>query len=198
MKKLIKEIEDMGSDNVTVFGGKFEGGINLQQIPDEIAPAVSELKKHNIKSYLEIGSAAGGLAALLNHFLDLGEIVIIDDNLHIKAELRADSLKGMGVTEIVGNSHDKDIIQAVKGFKFDLITFDGDHTYNGISQDFKDYTPMLNNKGVVLFHDTVHWSTPGVNRFVSGLKKKKSFKLLGEYISEMHVSPCGVALFQKN
>ena len=49
MKKLIKEIEDMGSDNVTVFGGKFEGGINLQQIPDEIAPAVSELKKHNIK-----------------------------------------------------------------------------------------------------------------------------------------------------
>ena len=197
MKDIIKRIEELGSDNVATFGGKFEGGIHLQQIPDEIAPVIEFLQEKEIENYLEIGSAAGGLVYLLNDFLDLKKILIIDDNMHPKARLRSDILSDIDYDEIIGNSQDEETVEAVN-IRFDLMTIDADHSFQGITKDFETYTPMLKKGGYLIFHDTVHWSTPGVHRFIDVLKKAKNYKLIGEYISETHVSPCGVALFQKN
>jgi len=76
-------IEDFGSDSLKVVGGKFEGGIHLQQIPDEIAPCIFDLleleKKGNpIKNFLEIGSASGGNAFIINYFFEFKKKVLID------------------------------------------------------------------------------------------------------------------------
>ncbi len=67
-------ILDAGSDNLGVFGGIYEGGIHCQQIPDEIAPCILTILEsgESIKSYLEIGVAAGGSTFLFNHFISDG------------------------------------------------------------------------------------------------------------------------------
>lgn len=194
MDKIEKYVNDAGSDSLDVFGGKFEGGIHLQQIPDEIAPCIKELMNHDIKSCLEIGSAGGGLVALLNHFLELGNILIIDDNQHNKAIYRPSVLKDIEHSEIIGDSTTGEVIKQVKG-KFDLIIIDGNHDL--VETDFDNYKGLLSDTGLIMFHDTVHWSTPAVNTFIGKMKRKNGYKLLAEYVSETHISPCGIALFKK-
>ena len=84
-------VRSFGSDSLKVVGGDFEGGIHLQQVPDEISHCISDLLKlqnqktiKGIKSFLEIGSAAGGNAFIFNHWFDIERTVIIDDNKHPK------------------------------------------------------------------------------------------------------------------
>lgn len=199
MKDIIKYVEDMGSDSIAVFGGKKEGGANIQQIPDEIAACLNDLRKYKIKNLLEVGSAAGGNIKLFDHFFDLDNIIIIDDNMHPKAILRSRVLKGIAYKEIIGRSQDPEVIQSVKGLKlkFDLLILDGDHSLEGLTGDFKAYNQYLNSGGFLFLHDTVHWSTPDVGKYVGILKKDKEFSLIGEYVSKEHVAPCGIAVFQK-
>src|SRR3972149_4521353 len=96
----VEEIEqfviDAGSDHVPTFGGKYEGGMQIQQIPDEIAPCIMAILKSGepIKNYLEIGVAAGGMVALINHYFHPGKIVLIDDNAHPKHHIRPYVLDG--------------------------------------------------------------------------------------------------------
>ena len=90
----VSDIEKLGSDNLQVFGGTFEGGIHLQQIPDEIAPCLNDIET-DVKNILEIGSAAGGMAWLFNHVFNPDNIVIIDDNQHHKHILRKVILKDL-------------------------------------------------------------------------------------------------------
>ncbi|MBI9084343.1 MAG: class I SAM-dependent methyltransferase [Desulfobacterales bacterium] len=36
----------------------------------------------------------------------------------------------------------------------DLLFIDGDHSYNGVLQDMKDYVPKLKKRGMLIMHDT--------------------------------------------
>ena len=184
MDKIIKKVEDLGSDSLQVFGGKFEGGINLQQIPDEIAPCIKELMNHKIENYLEIGSASGGLIACLNNFLHFKNIVLIDDDQHPKAALRRTILKDIKHKEIVGNSQYEDIVSQVVNLnlKYDMITIDADHSYGGVKTDFINYTPLLNKGGIILFHD-IHAQTV------------KATKLFLDYVNKTDLQFCTVGEF---
>ena len=196
----IKEIEqfviESGSDSLAVFGGKFEGGIHIQQIPDEIAPCISEiLKSGKIKSYLEIGVAAGGTAFVFNHYFH-PEIVLIDDNKHHKAALRPKVMDKIIRHEIIRKSGDNAAIAAAQDLSpYDLILIDGDHSYQGVNADVKNYLPMLNKEGFLVFHDSAR-SGFGIKRMVKELKKDTSLKFINEYVSKK-MTPCGVALFRR-
>lgn len=48
----------------------------------------------------------------------------------------------------------------------DVIFIDGDHTYEGVKADIKNWYPQMAKKGVMLFHDHDS-SSPGVVRAVS-------------------------------
>jgi cephalosporin hydroxylase len=39
--------------------------------------------------------------------------------------------------------------------RIDLLFIDGDHSYEGVKQDFLDYSPFVNKGGLICFHDTV-------------------------------------------
>jgi len=59
---------------------------------------------------------------------------------------------------IQGNSHVelKKLIQ--QGYKFDLITIDGDHSDEGAFEDLQDAYQLLNDKGAIVFDDIIHSS----------------------------------------
>jgi cephalosporin hydroxylase len=57
------------------------------------------------------------------------------------------------------DSHDPKTLEEVKGIldgqKVDFLFIDGDHTYNGVKQDFEMYSPLVKEGGIIAFHDIV-------------------------------------------
>lgn len=83
-----------------------------------------------------------------------------------------------------GDSHTNGIrnllIDTLDGDKIDVLIIDGDHTYEGVSDDFRMYGKLC--KGIVVFHDVCHHEDPevGVEKFYNELK---SMYRSVEYIS---------------
>lgn len=196
--KIEKYIIEAGSDNVSVFGGTYEGGVNCQQVPDELAACIYDILNTGIRvvSFLEIGSASGGTAFLINHFFKPEKVVLIDNNLHWKAPLRSTVLEGIEREEIIGNSTSDYVIKEALGHApYDIVIIDGDHSYEGVKADVENYSPMLSVGGFLLFHDTDldQW---GVGAVIKELKQDKHLRFLNEYKSKKR-TPLGLAVFQR-
>jgi len=195
-----KFILDAGSDNLPTFGGRFEGGIHLQQCPDEIAPCLVDLLKYKdeieIRNYLEIGSAAGGSCFVFNHFFPLKKIVLIDDNKHGKHSLRSTILKDVNYQELIGRSDDEAVVNAVTQMDtlFDLIVLDGDHSYQCVKVDTAIYLQFLRPGGFLFLHDTVY--APGGDGRVMRELAAGGMELVAEYVSQKGPK-CGIGLLRK-
>jgi predicted O-methyltransferase YrrM len=74
--------------------------------------------------------------ATIRHFCD-GGIPMLDKTVFIEAD----------------SSHRETIDRVANYAPFDVILLDGDHTYEGVSQDYLNYTPMLSAHGVCFMHD---------------------------------------------
>lgn len=77
--------------------------------------------------------------------------------------------------------------------KFDFIFIDGDHSYDGIKQDWEDWSVKLNKGGFILLHDTClsnhnpNVSTLGSYRFFNEvILKDKRFKVI-EQVDSMSI-----------
>lgn len=197
-----KEIEHFifssGSDHIPTFGGAFEGGIQCQQVPDELAACVFAIieSKEKIESYLEIGVAAGGTTRIIHHFLKPETIVLIDDNKHPKAHLRPYILDKIQREEIIGDSRDPRTKDGLGTKVFDLMFVDADHSYEGVKADLENYLPYLRTGGFVALHDSI-MPMFGIARKVQELKTDKRVQFVGEYASRNYAPRCGLALFQK-
>lgn len=193
----------LGTDKLELLGGLYEGGLRLQQVPDEISSCISDLLKLNRKfnSYLEIGAAAGGTTFLLNHYFQFRNIVLIDNNAYLKKigqpELRHKNLRGIEYTEIIGNSRGEQTYEKFCDLQmmFDLMLIDGDHRPVHIDRDVELYLPFLKRRGYVVFHDTV--ACRGVKSVFNQMKENKHFVFINEYVAKKHHRPCGIGVFQR-
>lgn len=196
----IQQIEDFiyasGSDHVPTFGGKYEGGIQCQQIADEIAPCFHYLLSNGpIKDYLEVGVAAGGTTYAVAKILKPERIVLVDDNRHPKAHVRPYILDGIERKEIIGDSHNPDTVKRVRG-QFDVLFIDGDHSYVGAKADFENFFPLVRAGGHIILHDTAV-PTIGVMQLFNELKTDPRVEFTAEYLTEKQDNPCGVGVFKK-
>jgi predicted O-methyltransferase YrrM len=104
---------------------------------------------------LEIGAYDGGSSVSLTHFCD--NFITVDGN----SPLRFDVNRLKQITNYEGisaNSFNIETINYVKNFSpngYDIIFIDGDHTYEGVKKDFENYYPLLNENGILFFHDIV-------------------------------------------
>lgn len=197
-EKIEQFIIDSGSDDVPHFGG-VQGGIQCQQIADEFAPCIEAIMKSRkkIESYLEVGSAAGGSVFLINHFFKPVKIVVVDDNKHPKAHLRPYILRDIPHEEVIGDSHNKNTVDQIKELcgSYDLVLLDGDHFFNGVMEDIKNYGSLLNDGGFLIIHDTQMGHPFGAGKAFE--KAKESFEFIGEFVSEKHSRQCGVGLLRR-
>jgi len=196
-EKLKNEILDLGSDSLEVFGGKFEGGINLQQRIDEIVDLLMFLIENTeFVDFLEIGAASGGNTFVFNKYLNIVSTCIVDDNKHPKHGLRPENLKDIEYDEFIGNSQSKEAIEYVrnKGMLFDIIFIDGDHSYNGVKLDTINYIEYLKTGGYVIYHDTVTQNCPGVVRWIKELTEGYYDNI--EYIKTFYTH-LGITVFRK-
>ena len=120
------------------------------------------------KSYLEVGVNEGtSLEVVINECKKIESLTLVDmwgreyggtgrgSHDHIIDLLNRLGYKGK-TKFIDGNSHDilPQLIQ--EGISFDLVTIDGDHSYEGGERDLIDGWQLVNSGGWIVFDDITH------------------------------------------
>lgn len=155
-----------------------------QQNPKELQAMLTFVKGK--KSLLEVGSNFGGtLWRMAQVLAPQSKVVSVDlvseantlvrPIVSLKANCQKIANWGHDVELILGDSHKKHIIERVRQWApYDFIFIDGDHSYEGVKQDWIDYGPMGK---VVGFHDTNGGET-GCVKFWTELKAEGKHNLL--------------------
>lgn len=164
---VLEKVLAAGSDSIGVFGGRYEGGIRLQQEPEEYAEFLWSLIQEplSFSHICEVGTAAGGNARMLAELLLPSRLLLIDDNSHRSGALaRIETLDGVRRTEIIGDSRSQAVLEmAFRVMPYcELLFIDGCHDYPYVSLDYQNYSRMVVAGGLMAFHDTNH--EPGVMR----------------------------------
>tara|TARA_Y100000593_G_scaffold1528_1_gene3149 strand:- start:4307 stop:4879 length:573 start_codon:yes stop_codon:yes gene_type:complete len=154
-------------DMDVMFGHPFiEGLINLklQQIPEEFSCVLWNLLglKNRYVNALEIGVAGGYSAIALSRLLKLDSITLIDDGKHDQFRHVKNILKNVDYDLFVGDSTSKEALEFIESKQtlFDLIHIDGNHLYEFVIQDFKNYSQFLSKDGLIVLHDSRHIKGP--------------------------------------
>lgn len=80
--------------------------------------------------------------------------------------------------------------------KFDLLFIDGDHSYNGVKEDFYHWFNLMEPGAYILFHDNnIH---EGVTQFVNELKEHDVMALYVTFIEQSKKGEGSIAVFRKN
>lgn len=161
----------------------------------EFVQLVALVAEQKPRSVLEIGTLNGGtLRAWCECATEDATIVSVDlpggrwgggYGTDLVPRLGSYARPDQELTLLRNDSHS----EAVRGrvaedAPFDFAFIDGDHTYEGVKQDFTDYSPLVRQGGLIAFHDVLpHPRVPGcdVDRLWAELRK--------EYEVEEFLSP---------
>lgn len=177
---------------------------------DELTEFTRILRAARPRTVLEIGTAQGGAFWLLCQIsapdavlvsLDLPPVERNSGGLRMAIDLQPMKRPDQTVHVVHGNSHNADVLERVRGLlgdrRLDLLFIDGDHTYDGVRQDYEMYRSLVRSGGLIAFHDIVHSHWPGcqVDRFWHELSSDKSLQttsIVGREVS--HFGGLGVVI----
>ncbi|MFX1570573.1 MAG: class I SAM-dependent methyltransferase [Promethearchaeota archaeon] len=187
-----------------------EGLIKPLQNRNELLRLLKILHKDKPKYILEIGTASGGTLFLFTR-------VIAEDALIVSIDLpggifgggfpkwkvplyKAFALPNQKIYLIREDSHKLATLNRVKkilkGSKLDFLFIDGDHTYNGVKQDFEMYSPLVKENGKIAFHDIVpHPTYPDAEVDLYWNEIKRSFNY-EEIIDDINQGLWGIGLLK--
>jgi len=132
----------------------------------QFAVMVRRLRPHRL---VEIGTAQGGVFWLLCQLspndatlvsVDLPPEDRFSGGLKVAIDLEGMKKPGQTVHAVTGSSHDPvthDRVKAIfAGGPIDVLFIDGDHSYEGVKQDYEMYRSLVRPGGIIAFHDIVH------------------------------------------
>jgi hypothetical protein len=148
------------------------GGLLIWQYPNQFSKYLCLLQKYPITSYLEIGCRWGGTYVLTTEYLKRFQSItksvavdIIPSPVSSYCALNAES------TFLKLSSRSSEFQAYMKNQTFDVIFIDGDHSYEGVKNDYE----ITKGKGkIYVFHDIVSCMCPGVVKFWNELKHAES------------------------
>jgi cephalosporin hydroxylase len=165
------------------------------------------------KTYLEIGSFAGGSMSLMSSHPYKTLCYSVDLGYPISKEIVIKNVNKFKTNEnffeyFQGNSQDDEVIKSVKSKinKVDILFIDGDHTKNGVFSDFNNYSNLVINGGYIAFDDYLdNQFSPEVKSSVDEIVSKlnlNEFKIIGsikyDFIKEFtHFDSNSIFLIQK-
>lgn len=144
------------------FSRRFGALITPVQIRSEIQALCKIVLENRARTVLEIGTERGGTLFLFSR-------AAAPDAFLVSVDLPRQKLKawrelctflgkmGQSVSILDGDSHVSSTVERVRqvlgGRKVDFLFIDADHSYEGVRQDFENYTPFLNDPSIIAFHD---------------------------------------------
>jgi hypothetical protein len=143
----------------------------------ELERLLAYLKPLEPKSIVEIGCDAGGTLYAWMQFIP--KVIGID--LPMAEYCSGKPLHSYGAEVILGNSHDEktkqQLLDYLNGERVDILFIDGDHSYEGVKQDFEMYRDVVQDNGLVIFHDIGgnEILCKGVCKFWCELKEQYSY-----------------------
>lgn len=148
------------------------GGLLIWQYPNQFSKYLCLLQEQKINSYIEIGCRWGGTFVLTNEYLkmfnNINKSVAVDI---IDSPVLNYCISNNETQFIKINSQSKEFTNYMKNNYFDLIFIDGDHSYNGVKNDYE----ICKNSGkIFVFHDIINDICPGVVQFWSELKNNEN------------------------
>lgn len=136
-------------------------GHGAAQKPEELAEFLDLLADLKPDVIVEIGVFAGGTAYAWRRVAPNPTVIGIDllpggpRPLYGHGKPRDEH----GATVIVGDSHDvgtlKELVVELDGRPIDCLFIDGDHSYDGVRQDYEMYRHLVRPGGLIGFHDIV-------------------------------------------
>lgn len=141
--------------------------IQSQQIRSEFLELAELVKKQNCKYIMEIGTYRGGTLFVFSHLAHPRATVIsLDFHFSLLGKvygalqntlLRKFVRNGKSLFLLRQNSHLPETLKVVReilhGHELDFLFIDGDHSYEGVREDFMMYSPLVREGGLIAFHD---------------------------------------------
>lgn len=168
-------------DKAVLEAYEFEGygqykDISPGQNPSELIDLAGLVEEINPDIVAEIGTARGGTLYVWAQSLETPNKFLSIDLPGGRfgggySQGRAKFYSQFTKEEIVTlrrNSHDEEtksmLSKELNGEKIDFLLIDGDHTYEGVKQDFQMYKEFVSEGGIIAFHDILpHPKLPDCN-----------------------------------
>ena len=198
-------ISNLGSIDPEYFHHNYKGGLELQQVPEELSQLSRALirRYRGLKiKYLEVGVGSCATLIFLSHLFKKNGIeaslFAIDNLNHFHTGLLENQKsriewcqKNIGLTFFDMDSTKPEFTDWLKGLSYDVILVDGDHSFEGCLWDFSQCTRSLKKDGWIILHDITSDSCPGVGEvFEFG---KKIFSNSYTYSSS---NTCGIGVLE--
>lgn len=133
------------------------------------------LKNERIENVLEVGTYRGGTAMLWANIVSSynGRVTCADMNfnwgrfqdhgyvgtdlINYDRQVYNGTSFEKYITELQGDSHNIEFINKVKDHAktVDILFIDGDHSYEGVKQDFENFYSTVKLNGYIIFHDII-------------------------------------------
>ena len=203
----IKDINALIVTTDSFVGYGYYDRIRMHQKTSEIKQLAEIIKRNNPKTIVEIGTKKGGTLFLWSRVTSARKIISIDlpggefgggyhpQKKKLYKHFVIDKPTRMHL--IQRDSHQEETFNLLReyldGNKIDFLFIDGDHTYNGVKQDFEMYSTLVNKNGIIAFHDIVpHFrSSCQVDKFWEEIKGQFKYK---EIIDEPNQTSMGIGL----
>ena len=147
--------------------------ISPWQVRPELERFADIVAKLNASAVLEIGTANGGTLCVFSRLARPDAVIVSvdfpgDPRFGIgyggarSLLYRAFSKSSQRMHLIRGDSHLSKTVSEVRKRCpcFDHIFIDGDHTYEGVKEDFSNFSPLIRSGGIIAFHDIIGEHSP--------------------------------------
>ena len=126
-------------------------------------------------TYVEIGCYAGGSACLLLQRPNT-KVISIDLGTPISKDIVYNNVSKLNKFKnpyyyLEGNSQTYEMVDKLKELtnEVDILFIDGDHSYQGVINDFMLYEGLVKNKGFIIFDDYRDEGCPGTKKAVDDI-----------------------------
>lgn len=190
--------------------GLGNGVVSSYQVESEISSFLDRVSALDARVVVEIGTAKGGTLLLLarsaHPHATLISVDLPDGSFGEGYPVwrgpiyRRFALPTQTLTLVRADSHldstRERVRTALEGRQIDLLFIDGDHSYEGVRNDFEDYAPLVRAGGLIAFHDIVEGppdAVGGVPRFWKELHERLGGE---EIVADRSQGTCGIGVIR--